>query len=279
MQKPPESRRDTSRCFQYSLCALGIDESRKVAVYWSLSFRIVVLSVLAVPAYAQSSASSDDGFCASAPSDLFVALEGDWSLAQGPGSARAGVISLPLPPQRPVTLKLEFQPDVGVGFLSGQGQQMALIPAVPGLVAEKMELLPQAETEKYENTGTDCNWYSLPSFVGTNDYVLDGNYQAAELEAQTAEFVNLPFNYVFHFCENNPVYEFLLESKTLSSGVTFSSTLTGNCNSPALPPGQMSMTIVARFDSPNSGFGHVYFEGNQPGGGRYVANAPITLSK
>ena len=145
---------------------------------------------------------------------------------------------------------------------------MLMFPAIPGILAEKMKFMPSADLKKFENTGAACNWYSLPSIVGTNTYVLGDIFQAAPdtLVQWTSGF----------YCSSDPLFAQLANSIPKLKDVKI--TPNAKCPVSKTPPGHMSMTIVARFDTPNSGFGHVYFEGEK-GGSRFAANAPIALSR
>jgi len=235
-------------------------------------FRIFIVVIAASglfvsAARAQTSANSPEEFCATSPTDLLLALEGNWTLAQGPGVMKAAGMELPLPPPPPVSLNLEFLPEVGVGFLSGQGQQMILMPMLPGLVDGWTDLLPKADKEKYGKTNNGCDWKSLRSIIGTNTYVLEGNLIVMNNKptylGKSKPCIDPLFNALDEKGNETPLYYLL--------GI-----MGGRCREFQLPPGEMSMTIVARFNTPYSGFGHVYFEGKK-GPSRFAANAPLEL--
>jgi hypothetical protein len=196
-------------------------------------------------------------------------------------------MDVPLPDQPAVPLKVEFLPEVGIGFLSGQGQQMIILPMVPGLVDNWATALPQADKEKYDKPGAGCGWKALRSFIATTDYVLGGVFNGkppANLKGKASEL---------RTCQENPIYDLILAGRVLTeeereqSKKIFDLTLeqagvpdelTGiNCYE-IKKGGDMSMTIVARFESPTSGFGHVYFEGRTDRS-NFAGNAPITLSR
>lgn len=235
--------------------------------------RTLGMIVLAIVASTQVATAQDKDFCSLEPAELLAALEGDWVFDQGPGIAKAGVMDVPLPDQPPVTLTVEFLAEAGIGFLSGQGQDMIIMPMVPGLVDNWATVLPQADQEKYKKPGASCGWKALRSFIGTTEYVLDGVYNGKP-PAKIKE------NMMVGTCKDNPLFDI-----TLDVGADLAMAILDIL--PGVPPincfgykteGDMSMTIVARFESPTSGFGHVYFEGKTDVS-RFWANAPLTLTR
>lgn len=80
-------------------------------------------------------------FCATSPAELLSALDGTWTLTQGPGWAAAGggSIGMRLPPHPPQQMQIAFDPNLGFPVMSAQGQHMVLLPAGPDPVADHID--------------------------------------------------------------------------------------------------------------------------------------------
>lgn len=133
----------------------------------------LVLMLAASFAVAQDTTSENGGFCATAPQELLVALDGSWSMTQGPGVA-VGAFPIPLPGHPPVAMRLEYDPEGGFAILSGQGQQMLMVPMVTETASRALGK-DSFDVFATETEGLDaCDWYALPTLVGSNAYALSG---------------------------------------------------------------------------------------------------------
>ena len=184
-------------------------------------------------------------------------------------------MTISLPDQPPVPLKVEFLYDVGVGFLSGQGQDMIIMPMVPDLVDDWAKTLPRADKEKYKDAGSGCGWTALRSFIGTTDYMMNGVFNGRPQGNIAGSGLDVII------CQENPIYD-VFEIDFVEAVAKGILGVTEQLKTFQLRTcargGDMSMTIVARFESPTSGFGHVYFQGNTDRS-RFSGNAPIKLSR
>ena len=74
---------------------------------WRLISALVLATVFNSGA-AAAQTDGDDPFCALAPFEMLVALEGNWSLTQGNGFAWAAGMAIPLPANPPQSFTIEF---------------------------------------------------------------------------------------------------------------------------------------------------------------------------
>jgi len=136
--------------------------------------------------FAQTSGDAAD-LCATSPAELLAALDGTWTLNQGPGWAAAGggAIGTPLPAHPPQQIQIALDPNLGLPVLSAQGQHMMMVPAEPEPVAEHIDsVIEETGSAGAQSNATDCDWYGLPPIIGTNMYSLDGpGVQTPDLSA------------------------------------------------------------------------------------------------
>lgn len=129
-----------------------------------------------------------------------------------------------------------------------------------------------------------CNWASLPLMIGSNVYELRPGPQSPS-NGVFGQVLGVGFGY----CYNGAAGEGNSSFQIFSGGigpiplpVVAQEGELEYCNPPAEVPqpaaGQMVMTMVVRFDSPNSGKGVLMFEGQQ-GPAQFSATAAISFSR
>jgi hypothetical protein len=244
-----------------------------------LAIVCVVLVLAAGFVAAQDAPTGGEGFCATAPPELLAALDGSWSLEQGPGLAVGGW-PIPLPAHPPVAMRLEYDAEGGFAILSGQGQQMLMVPVVTEIVSDVLgDWFPHFEgsTEGMEA----CDWYALPTLIGSNVYALSGAIPAewarvlgesnASIEYAVAILCVADRSYIFGVARD--IDE--TDVHPIADGAPDGSTNCEDRGTRSLQ-GDMSMTISLKFDSPSSARGMLTFVGESDGYS-FAAWAPITM--
>jgi hypothetical protein len=230
---------------------------------------------------AQTPAASAAEFCASAPHELLTALDGSWTLTQGPGLAIGG-LPIPLPAHPPVPVTLEYILEGGHAILNAQGQDMLMMPTT---TEDASELL--GELNQYLVTSTEgmdaCDWYALPTLVGTNLYDLSFNLVTPVMDPDPVSI---------YFCINGTTHGYgVVDFREVTIGDQVENVPVLDrfrpedqgglipCNIPigTLPAG-MTMTVALKFDSPSSARGMLTFEGAS-GPFPFAAWAPITMAR
>lgn len=229
---------------------------------------IATLLVLASSGFAaprdNAATDGDDGFCTMAPSELLAALDGTWSLKQGAGAAlgesNRGVAGVPLPPHGAQPLGFKYDPQRGVAVLSGQDtpDQMILFPVASAQAEQAARAFARGDAAKARAASTHCNPDSLRIFVGTNSYALDRD--AAQHRGGSSEAA--------YFC-----------SMLGMTGIP-PAPVQRACSprTTEAAHGQMTMTLLVRFQSANAGSGMLYFQGEMEGS-HFGAAAPVQLSR
>lgn len=247
--------------------------TERLAIAW------FVLVLAASFAAAQDSASGGGDFCAIAPQELLVALDGSWSLEQGAGLAVGGV-PIPLPAHPPVAMRLEYDAEGGFAILGGQGQQMVMVPVVTETASAVL-----GDWFEHFATATEgmdaCEWYALPTLVGSNVYALKGTTQTGSLQWFDDSGAVMEYNMGAVFCVGDHAYFLLLQSgpegKVLVPGEDTDGSRCADTDV-IRSAGDMSMTISLKFDSPSSARGMLTFMGESDGYS-FAAWAPITMTR
>ncbi|MBV0914114.1 hypothetical protein [Anianabacter salinae] len=260
-------------------------------------FLFVLWLILAA---AQANAQSSRETCPTAPRDLLVGLDGTWSVQQGPGVMIVPVMgALPLPPHAPLRLTMAYDPETGTSQLTGNGpnEQLIMFPTHESLVPQIQEMVSAADKENLLNIGTDCDWYALPLMVGTNTYSLESpgfvetgtTVLALFLPGVSNELTQSAIKSTAVCLTGKDKQEIAdlmgggraqnmidaLENVELA-GPLFVAQDFGCAVTPS--SGEMTMTLLVKFQSPESGTGMLIFEVNQ-GGTRAIAKAPVTMSR
>lgn len=260
-------------------------------------FLVILLSIVAT---AQAHAQSGSEACPTAPRDLLAGLDGTWSVQQGAGVMIVPVMgAMPLPPHEPLRLTMAYDPETGTSQLTGNGpdEQLIMFPTHESLVPQIQELVSEADKEDLLNIGEGCNWYALPLMVGTDTYSLDA---PASSDGTTVIALALPDELsksmpvrrstmvCFTSREKQAIGDFISDNATADYVVNTIIPAMEKAGKlyvmddfiPCTPPGtgDMTMTLLVKFQSPNSGTGMLIFEVNQ-NGTRAIAKAPVTMSR
>lgn len=239
-----------------------------------------VLVLTASLAVAQDPPSGGGDFCAIAPQALLVALDGSWSMEQGPGFAIGGV-PIPLPAHPPVAMRLEYVADGGYAILSGQGQQMAMVPMVTETATEVLGDWSEHFVSSTEGMEA-CDWYALPTLMGSNVYALRGAIPP-DMATVLGEYSSSTDSFAVGIfaCVGGRTPVFIAGGT--SEGVGYGQAdevldYSRFCGDKGMrsTQGDMSMTISLKFDSPSSARGMLTFSGEYDGY-PFAAWAPITL--
>lgn len=235
-----------------------------------LATALLLLVLPARFAAAQDTPSGGGDFCATAPQELLAALDGSWSFTQGRGMAITGGPAVPLPAHPPVRMGLEYNSEGGYAILSGQGQQMLMLPTATETASGLLGGLYQNFVTSTEGMDA-CDWYALPTLVGTNAYDLSGHFgpPSGNPDGKNLSLCYDGDHYIFNY--EVGLYNGVIEEIVLKK--------VGSCDDRDwVDGGDMTMTIALKFDSPSSARGMLSFSGKH-GGYRFAAWAPITMSR
>ncbi len=240
-----------------------------------------LLAVAAAPADARQDTQPHGAFCALAGLDLLAALDGTWTINQGPGTAHAGMMTLQLPAPPPAQVRFAF--DAGERMIDVQGVDQA-----DGMIMFATAPVQQAAADfliggppEGDPTAPVCAWLETPTIIGTNQYVAWSREHWIFLQPgpgstcdQIEERMGQPA----------PVYEDeatarIAERNRVNNEVYYREFCTDRLRE--LPDGgtmEMEMTLVLRFTSQNAGSGMVYFWGRTDKA-RFAASAPVTITR
>lgn len=236
----------------------------------------LILALLATTGFLASAAQARElpagpEFCAVAPTDLLVALDGNWKLKQGAGFAFGGAMAgMPLPPHKPQTLKIRYDADTGTTRMSAPDapDNMVMFPVAEAQQVQAAGEITQGAIDAYQSQVGACDWYSLPIIVGTNRYALDREASEPDYDSPVQDqfYCKLPSEAI------GLPSEALMVLMQLYNRVCLGDEGTTEVH------GQMSMTLLVRFDSTDSGRGTLFFEGEMQGY-EFAAVAPVTLAR
>lgn len=256
-----------------------------------------LLIVLFLGAAVQAHAQSGDEDCPTAPTDLLAGLDGTWSVQQGAGVMIVPVMgAMPLPAHAPLRLTMAHDPATGTSQLTGSGpdEQLIMIATHESLVPQIRELVSAADKEDLLNTGEGCDWHALPLMVGTRTYSLDapassetgtvialalpeGSPESAPMFAPVACLTSRDKQGIVDFLGERSQAAFGSLGRIASSGKLYVQH-DADCNASPASSGDMTMTLLVKFQTPSSGTGMVIFEVNQ-NGTPAIAKAPVTMSR
>jgi len=203
-------------------------------------------------------------FCSADGGALLQQLSGQWRVNHGVGAFSAAGMIMPYKSPKASTIDFEYMEGIGVIFATGVDQvgEMLVVPATPE-VAD----LANAAVGASQGTGS-CNWSQLPVLVGTSNYP---NWQQENVDYGPTACQRLQ-----HYAQ---VFDFLTGGSVMGPLAPY---VYGDCppeeTGNMLRSAGMSMTMVVRFSSPDSGSGYLLFDG-QSDGHNFKAYTPITLSK
>lgn len=257
--------------------------------------KLFLVILLSIAATAQAHAQSGSEACPTAPRDLLAGLDGTWSVQQGAGVMIVPVLgAMPLPPHEPLRLTMAYDPETGTSQLTGNGpdEQLIMFPTHESLVPQIQEVVSEADKEDLLNIGEGCNWYALPLMVGTNTYSLDAPASSeagtmialalpealptsAPMSASLACLTRKEWQGMTDFVEDN---DLISAVEAMLSAPQLYVQPDAECNVTPASSGDMTMTLLVKFQSPNSGTGMLIFEVNQSGT-RAIAKAPVTMSR
>ncbi len=140
---------------------------------------------LASPALAQQAGGdSGDDFCALAATDLLAALDGSWTVNHGGGTAvgetEDGIIAIPFPSPPAGKIIFKYAPDRGViDARSPDGFHHMLVLPTPDKQEPAASLIV-GEPPAGETSTAGCDWYALPTLIGSNHFftTTDGSFRA-----------------------------------------------------------------------------------------------------
>lgn len=249
------------------------------AIFGRIAALPLFVGMFGSAAHAQASSEPTSAFCAFAGLDLLQALDGTWTIRQGRGQARAGIMTVPLPspPATTVTFRFDLQrrlinvrganlEDEMVLFATAPMQQQA----ANGLVGEPPTL---------NRTAPVCEWLSAPTLIGTNGYFfLDGEAFAIMQSRTTPAYCQAIKDGIDG--KSNAYLAADANGSEPQPKAKLQKFWDLNCRQPPIEPDHvdMDMTLVLRFTSANSGSGMLYFQGgtNQS---KFRASAPVTISR
>lgn len=255
--------------------------------------RLIALIASLFMAGSIANAQSADDFCATAPADLLSALDGTWTLTHGAGKTFTGAGTTPFPAPRPTTLEFAYWRNFGFGVLSGDGQSMVMLPADAQATAEHIDgLLSATGLPNLQPTDAECDWYALPAIIGTNEYALQGSGpNAPNIEDFRYEGTdNWRSGSITHYLSicNREGFEHLLNRRDRVPGtdttLDIRPLLVADCPETARADGngKMAMTLILKFDSPNSASGVASFRGKVRAGGQrisFAAETPVWMTR
>lgn len=266
-------------------------------------FRLCIYAfLLSLAAAAPVHAQIDADECPTAPRDLLAGLDGVWSVKQGAGVMIVPVMgAMPLPPHAPLRLTMAYDPGSGTSQLtgSGPGEQLIMFPTHESLIPQIQEMVSEADKAGLLNIGDSCDWYGLPLMVGTNTYSLSA---AATSETGTAIALALPEGLptsapmsvpltcltgqdkqgITAFLQANKPAKFGAVAVGAVASLASSGTLyvqhDAKCNVTPESSGDLSMTLLVKFQTPTAATGMLIFEISQ-NGLQAIAKAPVTMSR
>lgn len=186
------------------------------------------------------------------------------------GFAMGGAAGLPLPPHKAQKFTLKYQPGAGYSVLSGQGQQMPMVASFGKNVQPVANYLEAEKTKGLFSKGAGCNWSSLPIMIGSKSYELKASKPGSN-QYKFGMFVPIPNNMVF-LCVRQ-------DGSVGIGGGGFA--LAPNCSTPPRKldgKGDMTMTLIVKFQSRTSASGMLLFEGNSHGN-PFFAKAPVSMTR
>lgn len=222
------------------------------------------------------------------PAGLLESLQGEWSVSQKTGvvlGANAqGLAGSPLQAVPAQGMTLYFDTATGVGTLLGQGPQgvetMVLMPVASEDTSPVSSFLDEGVSQGFV-TPLDgaCRWDVLPKVVGSNTYSL------AAGAPQPEYMIHLPGSSAPWICDTTGLHDgfpvlWNYQDPTLvqPEGARGPERMECGNEGPAPASGQMVMTLVAKFNSANSGAGMLYFSGNF-GGQNFSAARGVVFSR
>ncbi|MCB2048459.1 MAG: hypothetical protein KDE32_09565 [Novosphingobium sp.] len=220
----------------------------------------------------------DETFCAQAPKEMLAALDGTWTVSQGPGVAVAGgftgnpvipksVMTIPLPPHKGKRFKIAFDPENGKAVLSGDGQKLDMIAASSKELNKVSRHLDGEDLKGMVDKKAGCDWYSLPIMVGSKMYRLKGVEQGGK--PTWSMFLPIP---------KKPMYICLREDGRVAGEFLGGTSECWTEPYEVDAKGDMKMSVIVKFQSATSGGGMLYFEGKS-GSYPFAAAAPIKFSR
>jgi|GEM_PF-1622970 len=227
--------------------------------YCRFLFSLFGMAFLAV---AQPSMAED--FCNADAGALLPQLSGQWRVNHGPGAFSAAGTIMPYKSPKSATIDFEYMEEIGVVFATGVDQvgEMLVVPA-PSSVQD----LANAAVGTAQSA-SGCDWSQLPVLIGTSEYP---NWEQESVDYGPTACQKLQ-NYA-------QVFDFLTGGSILAPLGPY---IYGEC--PAQDTGNMlgsagmTMTMVVRFSSADSGSGYLLFDG-QSDGHNFQAYTPVTLSR
>jgi hypothetical protein len=216
---------------------------------------LIIFCASATMAHAQDASSDGSDFCAIAPDDLLVVLDGSWTLRQGPPTTMPGT-PVPLPAPPPVGVIFNYEPAQHLVHVVSADltEGIALFPSAPTQRARADALIAQGPPG---SAPVGCDWGSLPTIIGTNYYT---GWDTGERVSMSGPFCS-------------PLWDNLLGEYV--GGVVCTN---ARPSQRVEGPLNLEMTLVLRFSNANHGAGMVYFEGHQ-GGRWFGAMAPVEISR
>ncbi len=256
--------------------------------------RLIALAASMIMLGSNLQAQSAEDFCATAPADLMSALDGAWTLTHGPGITMTGAGVHAFPAPKPTTLEFTYWRNFGFGVLSGDGQNMVMLPASAQATADYVDdLVAETGIANVTPETTACDWYALPSMIGTNRYSLRGpgpdSFDLSDLSLGTAENMDsIMIDYCVQAQTGNRIVELFSEygDRTGPQEYTTPAGFVFNVNPMECEhesgSGDMTMTVFLKFDSPNSASGVASFSGDMTAGGRrirFAAETPVWMTR
>lgn len=244
---------------------------------------VIAVAVALVFLTGSAEAQSESDFCTTPPIELLRELEGTWQVKQGAGYTLSGVGQFPLPPQPAQSMEFQYIAHHDIGVLSGQGQHMIMLPGNAGQMADHLDsLLLDTGLRDVRQDVSGCDWQTMPSLVGTNHYSLTGRGQEPDI-LRLMGGAGWDGYLGISFCSTGAT----METTEMIIGDTTVGVEVLDADNPACQQspggrGDMQMTVLLRFDSPNSAAGILSFRGDMRAQGtriRFAAQAPLTMTR